>query len=57
LSFANLVPAFSIDNATIGSFTSSVSGTFSASPVPEPAPLAVLGMGMLGLGMVRYRRS
>jgi hypothetical protein len=57
LSFANLTPAFSIDNDTIGSFTSSVSGTFSATAVPEPAPLALLGVGLLGLGMVRHRKA
>ena len=55
LSFAGLTPAFSIDNATIASFTSSVSGTFSASAVPEPATVGLLGIGLLGLGMVRRR--
>lgn len=56
LSFANLSPEFTIIGSTIDSFTSSVSGTFSANAVPEPIGLAVLGVGLLGLGMVRMTR-
>jgi hypothetical protein len=35
-----------------------VSGTFSAEPIPtpEPASLALFGVGLLGLGMVTAKR-
>jgi len=31
--------------------------TLASLPVPEPMTLGILGMGLLGLGMVRYRRA
>ena len=56
LGFANVVPGFNLVGSSVGSFTSSVSGTFSASPAPEPTSLARMGVGLLGLGFVANRK-
>lgn len=58
LTFVNLSDLLHIDGATIGGFTASFTGDVSASSqdVPEPAALAVMGIGMVGLGMVKRRK-
>jgi hypothetical protein len=58
LTFANLIPGLSIDGSTIAAFTADFSGTVSASsPVAEPASLAILGIGLLGLAFVTRRKN
>jgi hypothetical protein len=45
------------DNLTLGSVTpgGTVGGTQTGDPIPEPATLAVVAIGMLGVGVVRGR--
>ena len=59
LSFANVTPLLAIVNGTIDSFTSSVSGTFSADVgvVSEPETFALLLMGLLAVGIATRRRK
>ena len=58
LGFSNVTPTLHIDGTTIGAFTASYSGTVSseAAAVSEPAGLAVLGVGLVGLGWIVSRR-
>jgi len=58
ISFADLVPLLHINGTTIGGFTADFAGNISSSvAVTEPAALALLGLGVLGLGFVRYKHK
>jgi hypothetical protein len=60
LTFVNLLPVLGVTNGSISSFTASFTGDVSATaaPVPEPATLGMLSMGVLGtVTLAAYRRK
>lgn len=50
-------PGCSGSGQTIASFQASIAGDASASPVPEPATIALFGASLLGLGLMGRRRK
>jgi len=56
ISFSN-IPALTISNNSIASFTAQNSGTFSTSVIPEPTSIVMAGMSVVaGLGFHELRR-
>ena len=53
LAFSNVEPPVAISGTTLAGFTGQNAGTFAATAIPEPASVALLGIGMSGLIALR----
>jgi hypothetical protein len=56
LTFTNVSPVLAIAGTTLAPFSATFAGDASATPIPEPSTLAVMGLGLLGLVASRRPR-
>jgi len=56
LTIPQILAAIAVEGGSITS-THSASFTVSSAPVPEPATLSMMGIGLLGLGLLRRRKK
>lgn len=58
LAFSNIFPALGTTGTALNGFTAQNSGTFSVTPIPEPASIVSSSLALLaGLGGYRWRRK
>lgn len=55
LRFTLILDSFGGNDKTLE--VTSISGEFNGTPVPEPATIALFGLGLIGLGVARRRKS